>query len=143
MIMRIISAVLFFMITLSFSQEKIEKEYFKNGQLKSEKIIKENVIIFKEFYKNGQEKYIETQSDNNITEEAYSKRGELIVKVINGNIEFSAYENAINELKNRNQDEVKRAGLWTQYILHNRAYNKSTREFEAFLIKLKSMALLH
>jgi len=108
MIMRIISVVLFFMITLSFSQEKIEKEYFKNGQLKSEKIIKEDVIIFKEFYKNGQEKYIKTQSDNNITEEVYSKRGELIVKVINGNIEFSAYENAINELKNRNQDEVKR-----------------------------------
>ena len=43
----------------------------------------------------------------------------------------------------RNQDEVKRAGLWTQYILHNKAYNKSTGEFEAFLIKLKSMSLLH
>ncbi len=101
--MKYFFGLLIFVSFLSFSQNKIEKEYFKNGQLKSEKITEEKQIIFKEFYKNGQAKYIKTQSNDNITEEVYSKRGELIVKVVNGNIEFSAYENAIDELKNKNQ----------------------------------------
>ena len=103
-----VTIVLIFVTTLAFSQQKIEKEYFKNGQLKSEKITEEKKIIFKEFYKNGQAKYIETQSTNSITEEIYSKRGELIIKVVNGNIKFSAYEDAINELNKRNQDEGKK-----------------------------------
>ena len=105
---KIITLLLIFVTTLSFSQQKVEKEYFKNGQLKSEKITEAKKIIFKEFYKNGQVKYMEIQSTNSITEEMYSKRGELIVKVVNGSIKFSAYEDAINELKQRNKDEETR-----------------------------------
>lgn len=41
----------------------------------------------------------------------------------------------------RNQDEVNRAILWTQAIINNKAYSKSTSEFEKFLIQLQHTQL--
>ena len=101
-----ITILLIFVNILAFSQQKIQKEHYKNGQLKYEKTFeKGKLIILKEFYKNGQVKYMKITNPESLIEEAYSKKGELIIRMVNGKVEFSAYEDAINELKNKNNDE--------------------------------------
>ena len=82
-----------------FNKGKLEiiKTYHKNGQLKFQKYINDSLI--EEYYKNGQLSYHKSQNEKQLLEEAYSKNGDLIIRLINNEIIFSANENAFNNLK--------------------------------------------
>ena len=69
-----------------FNKDKLEiiKTYHKNGQLKFQKYINDSLI--EEYYKNGQLSYRKSQNEKQLLEEAYSKNGDLIIRLINNEI---------------------------------------------------------
>ncbi|MAQ47691.1 MAG: hypothetical protein CMD27_02280 [Flavobacteriales bacterium] len=75
----------------------IEKEYYKNGQLKYQAYVNDGII--EEYYKNGQLSYRKIQNEQQVLEEAYNKKGELIIQLVNNEIKYSAHENAFNNMK--------------------------------------------
>ena len=77
---------------------EVVKTYYRNGQLKTQQYLKTN--IFEQYHKNGQLSYRRiNESKIIILEEAYSKQGLLIIRIINDKVVFSGYENAFVDLK--------------------------------------------
>ena len=72
---------------------KIVTNYYKDGSLKTREYI--DAGILEKYYKNGQMSYLKVNSDSSSIEESYSKKGLLILRLINNEIEFEAYEDII------------------------------------------------
>ena len=56
------------------------------------------------YYKNGQIRYQKNIVKKDIIEEMYSKDGDLTMRLINGKVEFSLYNNQLEEKKEHNHD---------------------------------------
>ena len=117
-------SILISVFSLGLSQKETKKEYYKNGELKTEKVFdgekelvlksyykngqlqyyKNNeLLIVEEYYRNGQLSYVEKYIEQNRIEEIFSKKGVLMIRFINGITEFSLYENEFRETqKNEN-----------------------------------------
>tara|TARA_B100000401_G_C52404063_1_gene530289 strand:+ start:69 stop:515 length:447 start_codon:yes stop_codon:yes gene_type:complete len=79
------------------NQIEIKKSYYKNGQLKYQEYINDGIL--EEYYKNGQLSYRKIQNEQQVLEEAYSKKGILLIQLVNNEIKYSANENAFNNMK--------------------------------------------
>lgn len=77
---------------LGFSQNENEEKYYRNGNLKWQRLFQDNQEIIKEYYRNGQISYLNIKDDNNETQEFYSRKGVLTARIINGLIVFNIYE---------------------------------------------------
>lgn len=82
---------------LHAGKNQIIKMYYKNGQLKNIQYLTKGIV--EEYYKNGQLSYRKIQNQELMLEEAYSKEGALIIRLVDNNIEFSSYDNALNDLR--------------------------------------------
>ena len=79
------------------NQLEIEKAYYKNGQVKYQEYVNDGII--EEYYKNGQLSYRKMQNEQQVLEEAYSKKGVLLIQLLNNEIKYSANDNAFNNMK--------------------------------------------
>ena len=120
----VVIILLFGFNSLVLSQNETKKEFFKNGNLKSIHTIENGNFITKtyykngqlhfhenkmhdntlieEFYKNGQLNYQKTTSKFETKEKFFSKQGDLVIVLINGKVEFVAYDGALEEFRRNN-----------------------------------------
>ena len=97
--------LMFSVVYIGSAQSDIKQEYFKNGKLKKEVFLKNGKEIKQKFYyKNGQIRYQKNIVKKDIIEEMYSKDGDLTMRLINGKVEFSLYNNQLEEKKEHNHD---------------------------------------
>ena len=57
-----------------------------------------DLMIVEEYYRNGQFSYRENYIDNDKIEEIFSKSGDLMIRFVNGIIEFSVYEKEMDRV---------------------------------------------